>query len=579
MINMSCKVKSIIYYEHQPNDFVVEHSHHCFECVYYMNGSGTISVEQETYSYNGPTLTIVNPGLLHDEKTNTKSQLYILLFDIDIPNVFKPFNLFKIDEETNQKIKLVFEQMQEEEKEKRPFYQEVISSLFSSMLFQFIRQLTNAKVSSNKEMVERTKTYIKENYRQNIDFETIAYNIGYSFDRFRHIFKQETGVSIHQYLLNCRLYAAKQLLLLPNITVKEVAKRCGFDSVVHFNNFFKAKMGISPFQFRKASLSQRDEGVFTIDGSYKKQIILDTDIGGDCDDAGAIALANIFHNNVKAKILAMTYTTSSEFGPAVIDSINKYYGNSFEIGQTPRKEFCLVESRFGNEIATKFDNNYFDKKTKKYIACQNAISLMRKKLAEASDESVSIVCIGQLNNVSDLLDSGSDEYSSLNGVDLVKKKVKEFIVMGGLFAQDDKPIMFENYEYITEYNIVSALQCSQNFIKKCPTKIYFIDFLCGLNVLTGKSLLNQNNEKNPVTIAYRLFQNKPRYSWDPLTVWFAVLGKGNFFKLSKDGEVTIDDKGTTTHNPDSKKGHYYLMIDNSVDYISNKIDSTLIKEE
>lgn len=576
---MSFRVNSIIYYEHQPNDFVVEHSHHCFECVYYLDGSGTISVEKETYFYNGPTLTVVPPGLLHDEKTDTKTRLFIVLFDIEESNIFNSFSLFKIDEETNKKIKAIFEEMIEEEKSKKPHYQGVISALFSSVIYKVARQLSAKKVSSNKEMVERTKTYIKENYRQNIDFEAIAFNIGYSFDRFRHIFKEETGVSIHQYLLNCRLYAAKQLLLMPNITVKEVAKSCGFDSAIHFNNFFKAKMNISPYQFRKASLQPIDEGVFVIDGATKKQMIIDTDIGGDCDDAGALALANIFHNSGKIEVLGMTYTTSSVYGPAVIDSINKFYGNKFEIGQTARNNFCDVKSKFLKEIATKFDNDYFDPKTKTIIKAESAVDLLRRKLSEANNESVSLVCIGQLNNMSDLLDSKPDCYSPLDGVSLVREKVKEFIIMGGLFPKDDKPILFENYEYKAEYNIVSALDCSRNFIKKCPTKVFFVDFLCGNKVFTGQSLFNQNNEKNPVTIAYKLFQNKPRYSWDPLTIWYATFGKCNFFKLSKEGEISIDENGITTHNPEVKKGHYYLMIDNSVDYIAKKIDSTFTKEE
>ena len=575
---MNCKVKSLVYYEHQRNEFVVEHSHQCFECVFYFEGSGNISVEKDSYSYDGPTLTVVSPGLLHDEIVSQKSKLYIILFDTDEPEAFKPFNLFKIDEKDSEMLKSVFAEMNDEEKNKQLYYQDMISSMFTAIICKYARGLSSIKASSNKEMVERTKTYIKENYRQNINFEKIAYNVGYSFDRFRHIFKAETGVSIHQYLLNCRLYAAKQLLLTSNITIKEVSYSCGFDSVVHFNNFFKSKMGISPFQFRKASMIPIDKGVFAFENTQRKQLIIDTDIGGDCDDAGALALANIFHNSGNIKILGMTFTTSCKYGPACMDAINKYYGNSFEIGQTVRKNYCEFANCFQEVLAKEFPNDIYDQKNQTLKPVINSIELLRKKLASANDNSVSIVCIGQLNNASDLLDSDGDQYSPLSGVELVKKKVKEFIVMGGMFPKDNKPVLFEGSEYKSEYNIVSDITSSKNFLNKCPCQIYFVDFLCGYEIKTGGSLLSQNNDKNPVTIAYKLFQNKPRQSWDLLTVWFATFGKDDFFSISQEGKISIDNNGVTTHNADIKAGHYYLSLNNSIDNIVKKIDSVLVKE-
>ena len=98
-------------------------------------------------------------------------------------------------------------------------------------------------------MVKRIKSYIKENYKQDIDFKAIASSYGYSYDRFRHIFVTETGVSLNQYLLNCRLYAAKQMLINTNLSVKEIANECGFKSDVYFNIFFTKRMDISPLKF------------------------------------------------------------------------------------------------------------------------------------------------------------------------------------------------------------------------------------------------------------------------------------------------------------------------------------------
>ena len=60
-----------------------------------------------------------------------------------------------------------------------------------------------------------------------------------------------------------------------------------------------------------------------------------------------------------------------------------------------------------------------------------AANLYRMILASQPDHSVSIVTTGYLNNLKALLQSGPDQYSPLNGMDLVRKKVKLWSCAGG----------------------------------------------------------------------------------------------------------------------------------------------------
>lgn len=259
-------VKSFVYYEHHPNDYVMEHNHNCFECVFYVKGKGSFTVSNEVYDYDGPTITIVKPGHRHDETTKEFSTLFIVLFELNNSSILKPFNLFRLNETDKQMFLDLFNKMNDEEKERKPYYREMMSSYFSIVLSKCLRTTSTDKQSYNKELVTRTKNYIKENYKQKIDFEAIAASFGYSYDRFRHIFVEETGTSINQYLLNCRLYAAKQMLLNTSLSIKEIAIDCGFKSNVHFNNFFSKKMNISPLKFRNSMENQLDVGVFNLKG-------------------------------------------------------------------------------------------------------------------------------------------------------------------------------------------------------------------------------------------------------------------------------------------------------------------------
>lgn len=260
-----CHVKSLVYYEHQPNEYVTEHSHSCYECVFYLNGRGTVTAEGDTVEYVGPTLTLMSPSIKHDEKTQEFSSLYIVLFETDGIEIPKQFSHLPLSEDVAW-ILQYFQNMRQEEADKQNYYQDIINSYFSLVLYYFLRKTSvgGGQRTPTKELVSRLKTFMKENYNQSIDFSQIAASFGYSYDRLRHIFQKETNVSIHQYFLNCKLYVAKQMLLSTDMSISEIAFRCGFGSSIHFSNFFKSKMNISPRQFRDSQKNQVDIGVFRI---------------------------------------------------------------------------------------------------------------------------------------------------------------------------------------------------------------------------------------------------------------------------------------------------------------------------
>ena len=58
-------------------------------------GKGYFTVANEVHEYDGPTLTIVSPGYKHDETTEKFSTLFIVLFEFNSPELFKPFNTSK----------------------------------------------------------------------------------------------------------------------------------------------------------------------------------------------------------------------------------------------------------------------------------------------------------------------------------------------------------------------------------------------------------------------------------------------------------------------------------------------------
>ena len=79
----------------------------------------------------------------------------------------------------------------------------------------------------------------------------LASLVNLSTSRFRHLFKEETGQSINQYLRERRLERAEHMLRTTFISVKEVTLRLGLSSTNHFVKYFKRKYGVTPGAYRE----------------------------------------------------------------------------------------------------------------------------------------------------------------------------------------------------------------------------------------------------------------------------------------------------------------------------------------
>lgn len=79
----------------------------------------------------------------------------------------------------------------------------------------------------------------------------LAAVVNLSASRFRHLFKEETGRTIHQYLRERRLARAEFLLRTTFLSIKEVMSEAGVSSMSHFVEYFKRRYGVTPSGYRK----------------------------------------------------------------------------------------------------------------------------------------------------------------------------------------------------------------------------------------------------------------------------------------------------------------------------------------
>lgn len=312
-----------------------------------------------------------------------------------------------------------------------------------------------------------------------------------------------------------------------------------------------------------------------------KKIILDTDIGPDCDDAGALAILNILADKGYCRILGIGHCTSNPYGAGTVDAINRYYGRTeVEIGTCYREGFLTEEicMSYNKYITENLPNRY------RKEAPEEVVSMYRRILAAQEDKSVEFIAIGPLNNLSDLLDSKGDKYSPLDGRSLVEQKVVKLTIMSGIFRGSSKETAerVEQFaetkiEEMTEWNIGCDIPAAQNVAEHWRTPKAYIGLEAGL-LVTGKNLKHHLPENHPVRLAYRLYnKNKEegRYSWDLLTVEHAVAEDSPHYKKSQAGTVRFDEKGRTIWTPDENGKDYFVELAEPEEKIVADIDELL----
>jgi AraC family transcriptional regulator len=102
----------------------------------------------------------------------------------------------------------------------------------------------------SKRQLKQVIDYIEANIEHNLSLQELAHLLRISPHYFSLLFKQSTGFTPHQYVINSRVELAKKLLLQKNNSLADIAQIVGFANQSHLNLHFKRLIGITPKQFQ-----------------------------------------------------------------------------------------------------------------------------------------------------------------------------------------------------------------------------------------------------------------------------------------------------------------------------------------
>ena len=110
-----------------------------------------------------------------------------------------------------------------------------------------------------KTVGQLAKDYVKRNLSRKISLSELALHIHCSTVTVTQHFRREFGISVMEYITQKKMKLAGQLLTESNLTVGEIAARCGFCDAEYFSKCFKKSFGVCPIDFRKRHGDQNSQ--------------------------------------------------------------------------------------------------------------------------------------------------------------------------------------------------------------------------------------------------------------------------------------------------------------------------------
>ncbi len=104
--------------------------------------------------------------------------------------------------------------------------------------------------------IEEAIAYMETHFRDGCTLEQVAAVAHFSPIYFHRIFREAVGQTPYEYLSRLRLEEAKRLLLTERESMAGIAERCGYSSQSYFNCVFRRETGMTPGEFRRASIAR-----------------------------------------------------------------------------------------------------------------------------------------------------------------------------------------------------------------------------------------------------------------------------------------------------------------------------------
>ncbi len=286
-------------------------------------------------------------------------------------------------------------------------------------------------------------------------------------------------------------------------------------------------------------------------------IIFDTDMGNDIDDALALQMLLNYEKAGRLNLLGITICKANPHAIPFVDGYCRFNGrNDIPLGYV----YDGVTPEDGTFLLPTLNAEYNGKPIMEPVRTidsnlPEAYKLIRQLLAAAEDGSVTLIAVGPMTNMGRLMTSQADEISPLSGVELVKAKVCRVVTMAALFS--------EKFPF-PEWNVECDVPSCRNLFELCPVPLTTSGYEVGYELkYPHTSILSDfgTPEAHPLCVAYRSYMQMPydRETWD-LTAVLEAVEPGKWFNYSSKGSIKLDEYGNAVLEPSKNGLQNYLVM-------------------
>lgn len=248
------------------------HWHQCVEFLYISKGYGIVVVDNQHYTARPGRLFIFPPFRLHKVHVDAddKNQYHRTTMHIEHSSVISTLHGFPRQQAQFSALAASNVPAQIYDLSEQADYMEVILEQFDKLdptehstasdvafmvmqIMAFLPAQPQLFIPQQQTVASRIMQWVESNYSEKFSLDELAQSIGLSRSYTSRIFRQQTGGSIHEYLLTRRIKKSCDLLRTSPLSIEAIAQEVGFIEVTYFITCFKKMMAQTPLQYRKRS--------------------------------------------------------------------------------------------------------------------------------------------------------------------------------------------------------------------------------------------------------------------------------------------------------------------------------------
>lgn len=244
------------------------HKHSFFEICYVLKGTGCYRVEEEQYRLEEGCLFFSRPGQIHHIVTDRGIDLLFMAFDIDSERSSDECNaLFAklrharsiwIPNAQELPVIRLWTTLLSMANETQPLFHDGIVGLGLSLIASIERTFADKEPPADNihrgqaaSLVYQAKLFIQDNLSQPLKLSDVAQHLHISSRHLSRLFLAELGQSCASYIRKERVRKAGILLSETGLSIKDISRQTGFDTVHYFTSVFSAEMGLPPAKFKQ----------------------------------------------------------------------------------------------------------------------------------------------------------------------------------------------------------------------------------------------------------------------------------------------------------------------------------------